>query len=172
MKKPSGGATFIAAVALLSLSQVVLAQSAPAPAASAPAPAVGSPPAAAAPAAPSNDPVQQRVEARIKQLHSQLHITAAEEPQWQQFAQTMRDNAREIDEAAMQRSQQYPTMTAVQNLQSYETLAESHAQHLQKLVPAFQSLYDAMSAEQKKTADDVFRASAQARAQAQSGGNQ
>jgi protein CpxP len=165
MKKPSGGVALIAAVALLSLPQIVLAQSTLAPAAPAPAPS-----AAAAPAAPSNDPVQQRVEARIKQLHSQLHITATEEPQWQQFAQTMRDNAREIDEAAMQRSQQYPTMTAVQNLQSYETLAESHVQHLQKLIPAFQTLYDAMSAEQKKTADDVFRASAQARAQ--SGGNQ
>lgn len=162
MKKPSGGVAYFAVVAFLSLPLAALAQSG-----SAPAPSATAPPAASA---PSNDPVQQRVEARIKQLHSQLHITAGEDTQWQQFAQTMRDNAREIDEAAMQRAQQYPTMTAVENLQSYETLAESHVQHLQKLIPAFQSLYDAMSPEQKKTADEAFRASAQARAQ--TSGNQ
>jgi periplasmic protein CpxP/Spy len=159
MKKPSGGVALFAVVALLSLSPAALAQSASAPA----------PSAAPAASAAANNPAQQRVEARIKQLHSQLHITAAEEPQWQKFAQTMRDNAREIDETAMQRSQQFPTMTAVENLQSYETLAESHVQHLQKLIPAFQSLYDAMTPEQKKNADEVFRPGAQARTQAQSG---
>ena len=160
MKKPSAGVAYFAVV--LSLPLAARAQSGPTPA-----PSAGAPPATSA---PSNDPAQQRVEARIKQLRSQLHITAAQDPQWQQFAQTMRDNAREVDETAMQRAQQYPTMNAVENLQSYETLAESHVQHLQKLIPAFQSLYDTMSPEQKKTADEAFRPGAQARAQ--SGGKQ
>jgi periplasmic protein CpxP/Spy len=160
MKKPFGGVALLAVAALLSVPPAALAQSGSAPAPSAAAPSAAS--------APSNDAALQRVEARIKQLHSQLHITAAEDPQWQQFAQTMRDNAREVDEAAMQRAQQYPTMNAVENLQSYEALAETHVQHLQKLIPAFQSLYDAMSPEQKKTADEVFRPGPQAR----NGGNQ
>jgi periplasmic protein CpxP/Spy len=84
----------------------------------------------------------------------------------------MRDNARDMDEAVEQRAQQFPTMTAVENMQSYEKLAENHVQHLQKLIPAFQSLYDAMSPEQKKTADQVFRAGAEAHAAARTGGNQ
>src|ERR1700719_1345104 len=93
----------------------------------------------AAPAAPSTagspaaaGGAQARVEARIKQLHAQLHITPAEEAQWNQFAQVMRDNARAMDEAATQRAAKFPTMSAVQDLQSYEQLAEAHVQHLQK----------------------------------------
>jgi hypothetical protein len=100
---------------------------------------------------------QEHVEARITKLHAQLGITPAQEPQWGQFAQTMRDNARELRETAQQRTQQFPTMTAVQNMASYEKLAESHVQHLQKLVPAFQSVYDVMSPDQKQVADQVFR---------------
>lgn len=175
MMKLSGRAAVVAGMALMSPPGAAMAQSA------------STPPSAAAPAAPSapsaapaqsgasaqpSAPAEQRVEARIKQLHGQLHITSAQDSQWNQFAQTMRDNARDMDEAAQQRSQQFPTMTAVENMQSYEKLAEDHVQHLQKLIPAFQTLYDAMSPEQKKTADQVFRAGAEARAQAQKSGNQ
>jgi protein CpxP len=129
----------------------------------------------AAPAAPSTagspaaaGGAQARVEARIKQLHAQLHITPAEEAQWDQFAQVMRDNARAMDEAAAQRAAKFPTMSAVQDLQSYEQLAEAHVQHLQKLIPAFQAIYDSMPAEQKQLADQVFRTSAEQRKQASS----
>ena len=37
--------------------------------------------------------MEERVENHIKQLHAQLHITPAEQSQWDQFAQVMRDNA-------------------------------------------------------------------------------
>ena len=56
-------------------------------------------------------------------------------------------------------------MTALQNMQSYEQLAEAHAQHLQKLVAAFQNLYDTMPDQQKQLADQVFHANAEQRAQ-------
>jgi periplasmic protein CpxP/Spy len=56
-------------------------------------------------------------------------------------------------------------MNALQNMKSYEQLAEAHAQHLQKLVPAFQNLYDAMPDQQKRLADQVFRENAEKRAQ-------
>src|SRR5216684_147633 len=69
-----------------------------------------------------------RVEARIKQLHDQLKITAAQEPQW----------------------------NAVDDLRSYEEVAETHVAGLKKLIPAFQALYDTMSPEQKKNADAAF----------------
>ena len=52
-------------------------------------------------------------------------------------------------------------MNAVQNMQSYEQLAQAHAQDLEKLVPAFQKLYDAMPDQQKQLADQVFRANAE-----------
>jgi hypothetical protein len=73
----------------------------------------------------------------------------------------MRDNARDMDQAIIQRAQQYPTMNAVQNMQSWEQIAEAHARQLQKLVPAFDNLYNAMPEEQKKLTDQVFRANAE-----------
>jgi periplasmic protein CpxP/Spy len=164
MTNPLGRVALLAVAALLSLPSAAPAQPASAPG------TTGSAAPAANPA-PST-PVQERVEARIKQLHAQLHITPAEEPQWHQFAQTMRDNAREIDAAALQRAQQYPTMTAVQNMESYEKLAEAHVQRLQKLIPAFQGLYDVMPPDQKQIADQVFRARAQAHARERSSRNQ
>jgi hypothetical protein len=48
-------------------------------------------------------------------------------------------------------------MNAVENMKSYEQIAEDHSQHLQRLVSAFQNLYDSMSAQQKQVADQVFR---------------
>jgi protein CpxP len=106
-----------------------------------------------------------RVEQRIKELRAQLKISPAEETQWNQFAQTMRDNARDMDQAVMERGQQFPSMNALQDMQSYEKIAEAHVQHLQKLLPAFQGLYAAMSPEQKHRADEVFRARAESRTQ-------
>ena len=90
-----------------------------------------------------------------------MQITPAEQPQWDQFAQVMRENARDMDRAFMQRAQQYATMNAMQNMQSYEQMVEAHVQHLQKLVPAFDNFYNAMPEQQKKLTDQVFRANAE-----------
>ncbi len=155
-------ASAAAIVALVALPGAALAQSTAAPTAAAPA-------AAASPMTPpdtaAGKSMEQRVENHIKQLHTQLQITPAEQPQWEQFAQVMRANARDMDQAFMQRAQQYPTMNAVQNMQSYEQIAQAHVEHLQKLVPAFEKLYNSMPAQQQKLTDQVFRANAQANAQ-------
>src|SRR5271165_2961968 len=147
-----------AIIALLALPAAALGQSGQSSAPTTPPAAASSP---IAPQPVSGKSMQERVENHIKQLHAQLHITPAEQPQWDQFAQVMRENARDMDQAFMQRAQQYPTMNAMQNMQSYEQIAEAHAQHLQKLVPAFDNLYNAMPEEQKKLADQVFRANAE-----------
>ena len=47
-------------------------------------------------------------------------------------------------------------MTAAANMQSYAQVAKDHAQDMQKLVPVFQALYDTMSDNQKRTADQVL----------------
>jgi hypothetical protein len=43
-------------------------------------------------------------------------------------------------------------------MESYQKLAETHAEHLQKLVSAFETLYNALPDPQKKVADQVFKA--------------
>jgi periplasmic protein CpxP/Spy len=148
--------------ALVAAPALALAQSASAPAPA----ATAATPSASAPTSSAERAAEARVEARIKQLHAQLRITPAEDAQWSQFADVMRDNARAIDEAAAQRADQLPTMNALQDLQSYEQLAEAHVERVQKLIPAFEALYNAMSPQQKEIADRVFRGRAESHAAA------
>ena len=101
-------------------------------------------------------PVQaDLVEARIKQLHSDLHITAAQEAQWSPVAQMMRDNGKAMEDLRKERVDA-KTLGAIGELQSYAAAIDTHADGVHKFIPVFQSLYDSMSDPQKKTADDVF----------------
>src|ERR1700690_1949309 len=91
LKMPVVGALLIAGSAL---PLCAYAQS-PALTQAPPAPTQAAPP--AAPGA-NNPTMEDRVGKRITQLHAALKITADEEAQWKQFADTMRDNARKMDE--------------------------------------------------------------------------
>ncbi len=102
------------------------------------------------------------VEEKIASLHARLEITPAQQGQWEQFAQVMRDNAQSIDQAFQLRVKAMPGMSAVENMQSYADLATEHAKEMQKLVPAFQSVYDTFTDSQKRRADDEFRTNANA----------
>jgi protein CpxP len=156
---PLSGAAPIAVAALLYVPAAMAQPQSAAVQGATPPPAAEASPMAGHPVAGKN--AEERVEGRIKELHAQLHITPAEEPQWNEFAQVMRENARDMDQAFMQRAQQFPTMNAVQNMQSYQEISEQHAQRVQKLVPAFQKLYEVMPDQQKRLADQVFRANAE-----------
>jgi periplasmic protein CpxP/Spy len=141
--------------------QLILAQAAPALAPSATTPQ-STAPQKAPEQAPAKAPHARmspsaRVEARIKDLHASLHITAAQETQWNGVAQAMRDNAKAIETVAADRTENLATMSAVDDLRSYESLSEVHADGLKKLVAAFAPLYDSMSDSQKKAADTLFR---------------
>jgi LTXXQ motif family protein len=117
------------------------------------------PSAAMAQAAPATraTPAHSRVEARIKSLHASLHITAAEEPQWQAVADAMRDDAKTIGTLIQERAAKAKTMTAVDDLNSYAAIADAHAAGVKKLASAFETLYASLSDAQKKDADAVFR---------------
>lgn len=99
-----------------------------------------------------------RVEGRIKELHDKLHITAAQAPRWDALTQVMRDNAKSMDALLKARAQNIKTASAIDDLHSYQALADAHSDGLRKFVPAFEALYGTMSDEQKKIADDLFRA--------------
>jgi len=99
-----------------------------------------------------------KVEARITQLHKELKITSAQESQWNTVAQDMRDNAQKMSTLVQQRSTDTKAkhMNAVDNLKSYQEIAEAHVDGLKKIAPDFEKLYDAMSPAQKKIADNIF----------------
>jgi periplasmic protein CpxP/Spy len=104
-----------------------------------------------------------RVDAKIRKLHAELHVTRAQQPQWDALVQIMRDNAAAYEERLHQRDNR--EMTAIDELRAYQEITEQHAQDLQKLTTAFQSLYDTLSDKQKKEADRLFQRAAERREQ-------
>ncbi|HEY1722343.1 MAG TPA: Spy/CpxP family protein refolding chaperone [Magnetospirillaceae bacterium] len=136
------------------------------------APADNSQAAPAAPAqaaAPAAGKHEDRVDARIKELHAKLHITEAQKPQWDAYVQTLRDNAAAMDQGSQQLSDAAKArmtkakMTALDDLKAYEQFADAkanvdqqHSEGLKKLVPAFEALYNTMSDHQKKITDRMF----------------
>ncbi len=107
-------------------------------------------------AAPNAKEVQARTEARIAALHDQLHISAAEEPNWQAFTAVMKQNASEQAASLQARQQNFAGMNAVQDLQSFADLTRQQGEQIGKLVGPFQTLYAQFSPDQKATADRIF----------------
>ncbi|MGZ5007564.1 MAG: Spy/CpxP family protein refolding chaperone [Methylobacter sp.] len=100
---------------------------------------------------------ENRAELRIKDMHSKLNITPAQEEQWNKVAQAMLDDAKNMDTLTQARIDRAKDMTAVDDLKSYGEIADAHAAGIKKLTPLFADLYAGMSDEQKKAADTLFR---------------
>ena len=98
-----------------------------------------------------------RVEARIKELHTKLKITPAQEELWNNVTQVMRDNAKTMEALMKARAEKASSMTAIDDLKSYGEIAEAHADGIRKFIPAFEPLYASMSDAQKRDADTLFR---------------
>jgi hypothetical protein len=104
-----------------------------------------------------DETIQSLTERRIADLHSRLHITAEQTQQWDQFAQVMRQNATELEQTNRQRAEKLGSMSAVDNVQSFAQLEQQRATDMQRVVPALQALYAALSDQQKALADQLFR---------------
>jgi hypothetical protein len=103
-----------------------------------------------------------RIEARIKELHKRLHVTAAQEASWNSLTQVMRDNAQVMVALQNQRVADTQSMNAVDSVKSYASVIDAHRSGMVKFVPAFTAFYDTLSDAQKKTADSMFRSRARA----------
>ena len=108
---------------------------------------------AAAPAGKAGH--ERNVEDRIAYLHSQLKITAAQETQWNAFADVMRNNGQTMGQLFQQRRAE-TNLSALDDMKQYATIAQAHADGMKKLVDAFDPLYTSFSPEQKKLADVTF----------------
>jgi periplasmic protein CpxP/Spy len=120
----------------------------------------GATPSPAAPVAPKPQQTAKQdaagVDAHIGQLQKKLQITEQQKPQWDAFAQVMRDNATQFGVMTKSRHEKMKALNAVDDLRSYQEIAQTHADGLKRLTAAFQAVYDSMSPEQRKNADSVF----------------
>jgi prophage DNA circulation protein len=113
----------------------------------------GKPPAAAAATSSKPETVEQRIEA----LKTALKITPDQESKWKGVAQAMRDNASMMDKLVQDKRAKAASMTAVDDLETYQDFTKAHLDGLKNLTSAFKSLYNSMPADQKKNADQVFQ---------------
>ena len=97
-----------------------------------------------------------QVERRIAGLQRRLKITPEQQPQWDAFAAVMRQNAAHIETLQRDRAEKVGAMNAVEDMRSYADVARAHADDLQRLSAAFDTLYAAMTPEQKAAADRTF----------------
>jgi len=114
-----------------------------------------------APSAPAQTARPERggtvqVERRISGLQRRLKITPEEQPQWDAFAGVMRQNSARMETLQQERADKVATMSASEDMRSYADVARAHADDLQRLAAAFDTLYAAMTPEQKAEADRTF----------------
>jgi hypothetical protein len=124
----------------------------------APAFAQGQPAGNAAGTTPAARPLRpSHIEGRIAFLKTELKITDAQAPQWNAFA----DVLRQIDKARRDRWEQMHASRAAQpnaleRVQLRETMAEARAQQVKQYAAAFRPLYAVLSDDQKKAADELL----------------
>jgi len=96
------------------------------------------------------------LEGRLAFLKTELKITDAQAPRWNDFAETVRANAKSMTD--MHQSMMSAS-TAAKALPERLALSQkamtAHLDGLRKTAGALDKLYDALSAEQKKIADDI-----------------
>lgn len=97
------------------------------------------------------------VDAHIRELHAELKITPDEEAQWAKVADAIRTSSKSTDDLIEERHNHISHETALENLQEWADIAQTHADGSKAVLAAFEPLYEAMPDAQKKTADEVFR---------------
>lgn len=95
-------------------------------------------------------------ETRIRKLHDRLRITADQETLWANVAQVMRSNEDGFRTDLNNQTRDLKNASAVNDLKTFQTIADHHASGLKAFLPPFEKLYDAMPAAQQKRADGLF----------------
>jgi protein CpxP len=108
------------------------------------------------PAAAQNPPpAGNPIEAQIQQLRQLLHITPAQENNFDAFAAAWRGNATTM-RALFQQRPAGVNMSAVESLRFEQKLAAANAAGLQRLIGPFTRLYASFSPAQKQVANRIF----------------
>ena len=98
----------------------------------------------------------RHIEGRIAYLKAELKITDAQQPLFDAVANAMRDNAKAMGDAFQDlRGDRNQPQTALARLETHAKLAQLRADGDAKMLAAFRPLYQAMSPDQQKAADQM-----------------
>jgi periplasmic protein CpxP/Spy len=117
------------------------------------------PPSANPPARPHRE-FRSHIDGRIAFLKAEIKITPDQEAQWAKVAQVLRDDSAErrkaFEDMRGAGGANPPPRTALQRLEGEARMSTLRAQQSSRFLAAFRPLYDSLSDEQKKAADDVM----------------
>jgi hypothetical protein len=99
----------------------------------------------------------QLVDGHIAFLKAELKITPAQEAQWQQVANAMRQNAHSLDQAIANARQHRDAATnAVERMEARGEFAKLRADNSARLLAAFKPLYASLSPDQQQVANALM----------------
>jgi hypothetical protein len=99
----------------------------------------------------------RHIEGRIAFLKAELKITDGQAPLFERVAQAMRDNAKDMAQLHEQRrADRDKPKSAIESLEGRARFGELRTQQAQRFLAAFKPLYDGLSDQQKKTADELL----------------
>jgi LTXXQ motif family protein len=102
------------------------------------------------------DPTRH-IEGRIAFLKAELKITDAQAPQFEKVAQAMRESAKERAQAFAQfRGDRDKPQTALERLEMRARFDQMRTQQAERFLAAFRPLYQNLSEDQKKAADELL----------------
>jgi hypothetical protein len=101
-------------------------------------------------------PGAEHIEGRLAFLKTELKITDAQAPQWNVFADAVRANAKAMADTHQQVMSQGSPKTLPERLALEQKAMTAHLNALNTTTGALDKLYDALSAEQKKAADEII----------------
>jgi hypothetical protein len=98
----------------------------------------------------------QHIEGQLAYWRTELGITEAQRPQWDAFAVVVRDNAGKLKPTMMTAMRRLGELTAPDQLDRRITVVAAELDAMRTFQAAAKPLYDALSADQKKTADQLM----------------
>jgi len=105
----------------------------------------------------------EQTEDQVANLKAALKITPEQQGKWDALVQVMKDNAKDLDDLRKARTKSRKDMNAIEDMNNYVQVSESHLAGMKKMLPTFEDLYKSMSDEQKKNADSIFKHGKQAK---------
>jgi hypothetical protein len=95
-------------------------------------------------------------EGRIAFLKAELAITEAQTKVWDVYAEALKKNLQSMQDMRESMLAARSAKTPVERLNAHITAMEGRLQALKDVKPALAALYDALSDDQKRTADDLL----------------
>jgi LTXXQ motif family protein len=101
-------------------------------------------------------PGAEHIEGRLAFLKTELKITDSQTPQWNAFAEAVRANAKTMGEMHQQMMSQAAPKTLPERLALERKAMTGHLEALNRTTDALDKLYEALSVDQKKVADEII----------------